>query len=271
LHRLQVLHDLRGAAGVQTVTVLDWPKLSQHLRPTPRQSRLYCLADASAVAARLGLDAAAGPYYKMLGWPGSNPLVGSDLDNDPHVRFARVLANSEAGTAPTDTAAALFAQALTGDAAIRCEAARFLIERGDLRAKFTAIQWTQILARASGEVDDTDYKIVLAELCAEQRLAGLLDALAVSLGPVADPEYARAVGRIGRALHGEAVTSMLEQRLQRAAQPQDRAALLLAIGASNTASALATLLRMDSKDAAVEAALREHSSPRAKEAVARRR
>jgi hypothetical protein len=95
----------------------------------------------------------------------------------------------------------------------------------------------------------------------------------VSLGPVQDPEYARAVGRIGKLLHGEAATARLQERLRMAGQPQDRAALLLAIGATNTESALDALLRMNEagKDPAIEAALREHRSPRAQEAVARRR
>jgi hypothetical protein len=271
LHRVQVLLDVRGASGHAHVTVLDWPKLSLHQRPTPRQSRLYCLQDASGTATRLGLPAANGPYFKMVGWAGSNPLVGAEVAADPSVKFARLLANSEAGTSPADTASGLCTMALQGEPGIRIEATRFLTERPDLQSRLSGLQWSQLVTRASGEIDDVPHKIALAELCAEQRLDGLLDALAVSLGPVADPEYARTVGRIGKLLHGEGVTAKLEERLRRAAQPQDRSALLLAIGASNTASALEALLAMDSKDAAVEAALREHASPRAKEAVARRR
>ena len=55
LHHVQVLLDVRGAAGNTAVTVLDWPNLALHQRPVPRQSRLYCLQDASAMATRLGL------------------------------------------------------------------------------------------------------------------------------------------------------------------------------------------------------------------------
>ncbi|HZN40756.1 MAG TPA: hypothetical protein VFD82_18265, partial [Planctomycetota bacterium] len=261
LHRVQVLHDVRGAAGNKALTVFDWPNLSLHLRPVPRQSRLYCLVDASAIATRLGLPATDGPYYKMVGWPGSNPLVGAEIPNDPNVRFARLLADSESGTPPGDTASALCTMALQGQAGLRTEAVHFLVERPDLQAKLDHLQWSKLVTRASGEVEDVVHKIALAELCAEQRLEGLLDALAVALGQVTDPEYARAVGRIGKLLHGEAATAKLEERLRIVGQPQDRAALLLAIGATNTASALETLLRLDAKDPAVKAALNEHRSP----------
>ncbi len=273
LHTVQVLREVRGAAGQRAVTVLDWPKLSLHNRPTPRQSRLYCLQDATVVATRLGLAPEQGPYFRMVGWAGSNPLVGADLDKDPLVGFAALLARSEAGAAPSDTAGALCEMALRGDAAVRTEATRFLTERPDLCRHLQAVQWSQLVSRASGEVDDVAHKIALAELCAEQRLDGLLDSLMVSLGPVTDPEYARVVGRIAKMLHGEEATARLQGRLRLLREPKDRAVVLLAIGATNTDSALEALLRLDSgeqKDPAVEAALREHRSPRAKEAVARR-
>ena len=271
LHRVQVIADVRGAAGNTAVTVLDWPKLSVHIRPMPRQSRLYCLKDATAVANRLGLPAAKGPYFKMVGWAGSHPLVGQDLERDPLVRFARLMAQSENGASPDDTATALAAMALEPHRALRYEATRYLNERGDLRAKLTSIVWNRLVARATGEVDDIEYKIALAQLCAEQRLDGLLAALSVSLGQVTDAEYARCVGRIGKFLHGEAATATLMQRLQQAGQDQDRKMLLLAIGATNTESALAALLRMDKRDDAVVAALKEHRSQRAKDAVSDRK
>lgn len=267
LHRLQVVLDVRGGNAATAVTVLDWPKLSVHQRPTPRQSRLYCLQDATTTANRLGLPADQGPYYKMVGWPGSNPLIGANLDGDATVRFARLLAASEAGAAPDVTASGLLTTALTADASTRLEATKFLAERADLRSKLGGVQWSQLLARAAGEVDDIPYKIALAELCSAQRLDGVFDALTVSLGQVVAPEYARAVGRIGKFLHGEDAATRLNARLQQAGQAADRAALLLALGATDTATALETLLRMDRKDAAVEAALREHHSPRAREAV----
>ncbi len=267
LHRLQVLLDVRGAGGAAAVTVLDWPKLSLHHRPTPRQSRLYCLQDATRQATRLGLPAANGPYFKMVAWPGSNPLVGAEPANDPSVHYAQLLAASIAGAAPDATAAGLFATALQGDPVLRLEAARYLAERPDLRSKLGGLQWSQLIARAAGEVDDVPFKIARAELCAEQRLDGVFDALVIGLGQVADPEYARTVGRLGTFLHGEDAAARLQDRLRHAAQPRVRASLLLALGATNTRGALDALLRMDATDAAVGAALREHRSPRAREAV----
>lgn len=267
VHVLQVLLDVRGGNGATTVKVLDWPKLTVHNRPSPRQSKLYCLQDAAATAQKLGLPAAEGPYFKMVGWPGSNPLVGAEPANDPVVRFATLLAASEKGTAPADTASALQAAALSADPTIRLEATKHLAERADLRAKLGGVQWSQLLARATGEIEDVPYKTALAELCAAQRLDGVFDALVVSLGQVTDPEYARTVGRLGQMLHAEDAATRLRSRLQQAGQTKDRGALLLALGASNTTSGLDTLLAMDQKDPAVIAALREHRSPRAKAAV----
>ncbi len=271
LHRLQVIQNVRGASEHKAVTVIDWPKLSLHQRPTPRQSRLYCLQDASVAATRMGLPTSDGPYFKMVGWAGSNPLIGKDLEKDPVMRFARVLASSEKGTSPNVTASTLAGMAVNAAPAVRTEIARFLSERTDLRGKLSSVHWTQLIARATGEMEDIEYKIALSELCAAQRLDGFLDALAVSLGPVQDVRFARCVGRIGKALHGEEATTKLVERLKYAGQAQDRRMLLLAIGATNTKSALDALLRMSSSDAAVNAALNEHRSPRAKEAVARRK
>jgi len=225
------------------------------------------MQDASAVADRMGLPASDGPYYKMVGWAGSNPLIGKDLDTDPVMAFARVLADSENGTAPDITAATLGSMAINADPAVRTEITQFLGERSDLRSKLSSVHWSQLVARAAGEVEDIEYKIALAELCAAQRLDGLLESLAVSLGPVTDIRFARCVGRIGKVLHGEDATTRLTERLQSAGQEQDRKMLLLAIGATNTQSALDALLRMSSQDDAVNAALREHHSPRAKEVL----
>ena len=267
LHRVQVVLDVRGAGGNGAVTVLDWPKLALHQRPTPRQSRLYCLQDASAIATRLGLPSANGPYFKMVAWPGSNPLVGAEPQNDPAVRFAQLLAASESGAAPSETASALATMALQSDPTLRLEATRYLTERGDLRSKLVGLQWNQLLSRATGEIEDVAYKTALAELCAEQKLDGVFDALIVSLGQVTDADYARTVGRIGRSLHGEQAADKLGERLRGVGKPEDRAALLLALGATNTKTAFDALQRMDKKDAAVDAALKEHRSSRAKEAA----
>ena len=66
---------------------------------------------------------------------------------------------------------------------------------------------------------------------------------------------------------------MLQQRMTQLRDEKDRAVVLLAIGATNTDSALDALLRMDmaGKNTAVEAALKEHRSPRAREAIAKKK
>ena len=260
LHRVQVLEAVRGLSGEPAVTVLDWPKLTRHNRPTPRQSRLYCLQDASAVAQGLGLPGSGAPYFKLVGWPGSHPLVGADRDKDPIVGLARTLAASERGAAPDATAAALAKLAIEGDRKVRSEAARYLAERSDLRGRLSSVHWTRLMARAAGEVDDVDHKIALSMLCGEQRLDGLVEALAVSLGPVTDARYARCVARISKVLHGEQATEVLSRRLRNLARPQDRKMVLMAIGATNTRSALEALKKMDQAEEAVAAALREHRS-----------
>ena len=271
LHRVQVLEAVRGLDGARAVTVLDWPKLSLHNRPTPRQTRLFCLQDASAVAQRLGLPSSEAPYFKLVGWQGSHPLVGKDLDGDPVLRLARLLAASERGAPPGVTASALVQFALEGDARVRDEAAQLLTERSDLRGKLAGVHWSRLIARAAGEVDDVDYKIALATLCAEQRLDGLVEALAVSLGPVTDPRYARCLGRISKVLHGEQATDVLGRRLRNLARSEDRRMVLLTIGATGTRSALDALLKMDEQAAAVTAALREHRSKAAQQAADARR
>lgn len=273
LHTVQVVRTVHGHVGTGAVTVLDWPKLAMHNRPSPRQSRLYCLADASAAGARLGLPANEGPYYKMIGWAGSSPLVGADLDADPIVAFAAVLARAADGASAATTAAELAEQALQGAAAVRTEAAHLLTERGDLRENLLPAHWSRLVARATGEVADVPFKIALAELCGEQRIVGIVDTLAASLGAVDDADYVRTVGRIATALHGEQATAVLNERLVHLDDPKARAAVLRAIGATSTDSALQMLLRMNGQghDVAVEAALREHRAPQAQEAVAKKR
>jgi hypothetical protein len=271
LHRLQVLQGVRGvAAGVTAVTVLDWPNLSLHNRPVPRQSRLYCLADAAGAAARLGLPAEGGPYYKMVGWTGSNPLVSADAAADPFLRLARALAAAETGADPVTTAGAIVDLALGDAPAVRTEATQLLAERPDLRARLSPLQWSRFLSRAAAETEDVPYKIALAELCAEQRLAGVVEALIVGIGQVRSVEFARAVGRLAAHLEGESAAKPLLERLQRCRDADERATLLIALGATKTGSALTALLQLKhaaGKDPAVDAALLEHRSRRAREAV----
>jgi hypothetical protein len=271
LHRLQVIERIRGLDDATTaVTVIDWPRLSLHNRPSPRQSRLYCLHDATREAQRIGLPADQGPYYRMSGRAGSNPLVGAEPAADPQVRFALVLAAADRGVTPAVTAAALVAMALGDDPVARLEATRHLAEQPLLRPHLSAMQWSSVLGRASAESADIDYKIALAELCSEQRLPGIVEALIVGLDTVHDPVYARTVGRLCAFQDGDAAVPPLLQRLRAARDQGDRTALLLAIGATHTGPALEALLqlkRIDSTDAAIDAALREHGSRVARDAA----
>lgn len=272
LHRLQIVDVVRGGTqGLEAVVVLDWPTLALHQRPSPRQQKLYCLRDATGTAAKAGLPADQGPYYMMVGYSGSNPLIGADLEHDPVLGFARILAAAEAGANPADTAGAICNLALRGDAAVRTEAVMLLSERSTLRSRLTPVQWSELVARATGETEAVPYKIALCELCAEQHIDGLLEALVVSLGAVDDPEFARCVGRIAH-LRGEDGARPLQTRLQTARDDTTRKQVLLALGASNTRAGLQTLLQLRGNigaDAAVDAALREHRSPQAREAVLR--
>lgn len=272
LHRIQVMETLRsgGGAAAATVTVIDWPNVSLHNRPQPRQSRLYCLHDATREATRIGLPADKGPYYRMNGRAGSNPLIGKDLAQDPFVRFAKLIQDGEAGTTPLDTATALLATAIGDDAMTRLEAARHLAEQPLLAARITPLQWTEVLARASAETTDAEFKIALAELCVGQRLPGLVDALVVGLDTMHAPEYARAVGRLCAVMMGDDAIEPLQKRLQTTADTEARSAMLLALGATRSPKALDALLRykqLDSKDASIDAALKEHGGKVAREAA----
>jgi hypothetical protein len=272
LHKVQVIQTLRSGGGTipATVTVLDWPNLSLHNRPQPRQSRLYCLHDATRDAQRLGLPADQGPYYRMNGRAGSNPLVGQDLTRDPIARFAQLIADGEAGHAPLVTATALLATAIGDDATTRLEAARHLAEQPLLAARITPLQWSDVLSRTSAETADAEYKVALAELCVGQRLPGLVEALIVGLDTMHNAEYARAVGRLCSVLLGEDAAEPLLKRLASNADGNTRKAMLLALGATRVPKALEALLQwkqLDSNDAAINAALKEHGGKVAREAA----
>ena len=130
------------------------------------------------------------------------------------------------------------------------------------------------MTRTAGETENIAYKIVLAELCAEQRLNGLVDALIVGINSVKDPDYARAVGRLIAHLRGDDAAEPILRRLQTHNDPAERPALLMALGSTRTARALDALLqikRSTTDDAAVDAALRAHRSRQAKEAVSRKK
>ena len=273
-HRLKIVEGLRGRhSNEATVTILEWTKESHHNRPAPRQQRLYCLSNASRQAERLQLPADSGPYFKLVGWAGSNPVIVGNRATNAIAQFAKILCDAENGTAPVQTAGKIAALALDSDPLLRLEATRLLAERPFWRGRLTGVQWGKLVARTTAETDDMHYKIALAELCAEQRVPGIADALIIGLDTVQTPAYARTVGRLNAHLHGDESVPPLLRRLREHGRDQEhRQALLLAIGATRTGAALDALLelkRLKADDKAVDAALREHKSRKAAEAVMR--
>lgn len=271
LHTLQIVRAVRGgpATAPTTVTVIDYTEVRLHFRPTPRQSRLYCLQDGTKAAEQIGLAADKGPYFTMSQRAGSNPLVGADLDADPTLRFCNLLLQAEGGERPNDVARALVETAMSSHAPTRIEAARLLAERPLTAARVADLQWGEMLARTTAETDDVDYKLAMFELCATRRMPGLVEAMLVSLDKTRTPQFARAVGRLCLSMRGDEAVQPILARLTANAEPELRAALLLAIGATRTPQALDALTRMkqaDRNDPAIDAALREHSGKSADDA-----
>ena len=272
LHTLQIVRAVRGgpATAPKTVTVIDYTDVRLHFRPTPRQSRLYCLHDGTKAAEQMGLAADKGPYFTMSQRAGSNPLVGADLDADPTLRFCNLLLQAERGEQPAQVAQELVTTALSDHAPMRLEATRLLAERPLTAARVADVQWGELLARTSAETEDIDYKLALFELCATRRLPGLVEAMLVSLDKTQTPQFARAVGRLCFSMLGEGAATPIVERLSINAEPGVRKALLLALGATRTPQALDALTRMkqtNGSDPAIEAALREHSGKAAQDAV----
>lgn len=264
LHRLQVHKTLKGASE-DVITVVEWTRLSQHLRPAPGETRLFCLHALTNETERpAGLPADFGPYYKMNGHAGSNPAVAKDRDDDPVLQLARLVLDAEAGRSPRETAEKLCALTLSGTGAMRFEAVRLLTERRALLDAVRELEWSKLLSRAVGESDDIAFKVALAELCAEKKLDGLVNALCVSVPVVGDPRFLRALGRITSALHGEGSMDVLRPHLTGARQADLRGRYLLALGATGTEAARTALLRMRQdapRNEHVEAALRELGVP----------
>lgn len=275
LHTLQVVRAVRGGptSAPSTVVVIDYPDVRLHFRPTPQKSLLYCLHDATKRANDLKLPADKGPYFTMSQRAGSNPPIGSDLEADPTLRFCALLIQCENGVQPAQVAERLIETAMSQDASTRLEAARLLAERPLAAARIPDLRWGDVLARATAETDDADYRIAMFELCATRRMPGLVDAMLVALDKTHTPEFARAVGRLCTATLGEDAATPIVERLSINAEPAIRQSLLLALGATRSQKALDALLRMkqaNSRDPAIDAALREHSGKAATEAAERR-
>ncbi len=264
LHELQVAQTIKGEPAT-SLMVVEMKGVSLHARPTPGETRIYCLHNYGKAADRADLPAAMGPFFKMSGYPGSSPSVGENLQDDPRMTLIRIVLDAEIGVSTAQTAFNLVDLALSGGPSVRGEAVAMLTERPVLRGKLSTVHWGEILSRVAAETEDIPFKISLAHLCAEQRLEGLVDALCLSIGDVEDVSYSQVVGRIARSLHGENALDMLRPHILRATRDA-RGRLLMALGATSTETALNALLQMRrlGSDPYVDAALREHGSPRAK-------
>jgi hypothetical protein len=257
VHRLKVARTLKGEAA-EFLQIVEPKQLAMHHRPTPAQQRVYCLHDVPPTADLAPL-AGNGPLTKVTGHADAAPLVKTSADDEPALVLVRLVLESEAGKSAKTIAPQVVALVALDDAAVRAEAVRMLTERSVLRDALTRMQWSDLVARAVGESQDVPLKIALAELCAEHRIDRLVESLCVSFDTVHDPRWSNAVGRIAKFLHGENAIDVLRPFVERPRDPKSRAALLLAIGHSDTAAAREALLRMraigEGKDAAVEAAL----------------
>ncbi len=272
VHRLRVVETLKGQAAAE-ISVVELKGVGVHNKPAPAETRLYCLHDNAAAAEKSGLPAGLAPYFKMDGRSGSNPAVAAEWATDAQVTFARLGTEVESGRNPARLADQVVLLALRGPAGLRTEAACLLAERRSLLAAVTTLQWSELVSRAAGELDDIGHKIALAELCAEKRLSGLVESLAISLDQVADERYPRAVGRIAKLLHGEDAAALLVAEMQKPHTADGRGRLVVALGATSTDAALKRLLRLQEtqgQDKWLEAALQVHGSRQALEAAAKR-
>lgn len=272
LHRLRVGSTLAGPAHAE-VSVVQVKGVAWHNQPVPAELRLYCLEDWSRQAEAAGLPPAQGPYFRMKGHPGSNPRVEGDPAEAAVVRLARLVRARVGGAKAGDVLAPLCDLAMRGTKEARTEAVRVLDEDSALREALNRFQLSDLLLRAVGETDDLAYKIALAELCGARRVEGLIDGLCLSMAQMPDPLLARAIGRIARHLHGEQATDQLAPHVLKARNAELRGLFVLALGATETQSALEALLRMHRErpdDPRVAEALRWHGAPQALEAVASR-
>lgn len=273
LHRLEIRSALKGEVRGQ-VSVLEHTTLSHHARPTPAETRLYCLHELRKDQVPAGLPEALSPFYKLDARVGGNPPLAAPFEADPWVELAKVVVAADGGLDTQRTADRLHALALLGKPGVRLEAVRMLTERVAAMGKLTPMQWSELVTRAVGELEDVPYKIALAELCAEKKLPALVDELCLSVDQVEDPRFAEALGRIAKVLHGDSAHEALLPALRRARSPETKGRLWLALGATSTEGAAKLLLEAERNEPRgnrwLEAALRLHGGKEASDALARR-
>lgn len=266
IHRVVVERVLHGDVG-EVVSVVDLPTLSLHVRPQRGQRRLFCLGTFERQARRHGLPDRWAPYYRLSPAPAAHPLVNSSETSQGLLDFVQIVLDSERGAGPRPVNDRLLPLIFEGPAAVRLEAVHLLTQRRVLLEALTPLQLSQLQARAVGEVDDVSFKVALAELLAERRLEGLVDALCLSIDAVEDRRFAESLGRIAKLMHGEDALEVLRPHLEQRRRADAHGRLLIALGATSTERALRALLRMRASDTGdrqwVDAALRLHGSPEA--------
>lgn len=281
LHKLRPERTLKGEAPEQ-ITVVETKGVSDRPKPTLGPARIYCLRPAR----NLELPERHGPFFKMLGLAGDNPVAEvpeSVPEEERAAATARVRTSielvefvvaSERGISPRVAGQTLHNLALSGTGPSKTEAVQLLRERTVVRDALNAVQRSALLTRASAEDEDLDYKIALASLCAELRMSGVVESLCLSLESKPDTRVAKTLGRLAKFLHGEQAVEAIRPFYLQARKSEVRNAMLLAIGATETESALEAILRikdLNGDSAAVDAALRAHGTARALDAVSDRK
>lgn len=270
LHKLTPSQTLRGEAPARLTVVQD-KRVSDGAFPVLGAPRLCCLVATPDVE----LPARHGPYYRMTGFTGDHAVVPTDPATPcAALDLARVVLESETGLAPRSACVRLMNIGMRGGDPACAEAIDIIRARDAVRRTVDPIQKSALLARAIAETDDVALKCSLASLCAEIRMPDVIESLCLAIEHSDSDDFARTVGRLARFVHGEAATEVLKPYVARARAKKPRARLLLAVGATETRSALAALLqhrKLHGRSDAVDAALRAHGAKGAIEAVGSRK
>ena len=264
IHRFRIVETMKGEVG-ETVAVIEHAHVADAPSPRGEGRRLLCLVPDR----RNDTPKDGGPFWRATGYAGDAPQLDASAASVELLTLVRALVASERGVDPARTTDALIRLVLSGHGVAQREAAETLRERDALRTRIPRIELDAMLARAVAETTDVDLKITLASLCAEAGIRNAVEALCSALPQCQDERFATALGRIAAHVHGERATAVLLPFLQQA-RGTTRDALLLALGATRTESALAQLLEMRARTGpspALDAALRSHGSARALEIV----
>ncbi len=268
VHSFETAESIKGE-GPTRFSIIERKRISDQPRPIPgKELRLFCLVPDKQIKPPQRF----GPYFRIPGYQGSNPVISQDSSKDTNLRLVQILLESEKGTrSPKKTTDALLSLALTAKGPAHVEALQVIRSRSTLLDALTPLQLSNALSRAVGETEDIPFKVSLASMCGERRVDRVVESLCIGLQKVSDARYSKAIGRIANYVHGEDAYGVLRPLLLKTRNPKVRTDLLLALGATETDAALEALLKYrkaNGKGEAVDAALRAHGSRRALEAVA---